>query len=155
MSKKTSSISATARHLDLSRERLRQLEAEAVIERLPDGGYDLDETRRRYIRFLRDRPARSAKHDELHAARARLIELRVSKMRGELMDVRAALAFLEEKVIGPLFSGLAGVPATFCGRDVKERRRLEAIINQERNAFAAAVEREASALAVEIAKGGV
>jgi hypothetical protein len=71
MPKKASSISATATHLDLSRERLRQLEVEGVIERQPGGGFDIDRARRDYIRWLRARPARSgAKYDSLYAARA-------------------------------------------------------------------------------------
>lgn len=37
-----------ARHLGVTDRRVRQLEAEKVIERLDDGGYDLDESRRRY-----------------------------------------------------------------------------------------------------------
>lgn len=49
----------------LSRERLRALVAEGVIEQAPGGGFDLDKARRAYIRWLRQRPTRSASQDGL------------------------------------------------------------------------------------------
>jgi hypothetical protein len=52
-------------HLDPSRERLRALVAEGVIEQAPGGGFDLDKARRAYIRWLRQRPTRSASQDAL------------------------------------------------------------------------------------------
>lgn len=48
---------STAIHLDPSRERLRALVAEGVIEQAPGGGFDLDKARRAYIRWLRQRRA--------------------------------------------------------------------------------------------------
>jgi len=90
------SVSETARHLDLSRERVRQLEAERVIERLPSGKFDLDVTRLRYIRFLRERPTRTEKHDTLHEARTRLADLRYRKMANELVPFSEVLLLLEQ-----------------------------------------------------------
>jgi hypothetical protein len=151
MPKKMSSASATALHLDLSRERLRQLCEEGVIERLPGGTLNLDDARRRYIRWLRDRPVRSAKHDALHEARTALIELRTRRLRNELMDVPVALTHIAN-VVAPLFLELASIPARHHGRDAAGRRQLQGMIDEARNTFCAGVEREIAAVAAAMVK---
>jgi hypothetical protein len=51
-----------ARHLDLTHPRIAQLaDEEHVFERLPNGRFNLDDSRVRYIRWLRDPERRSAK----------------------------------------------------------------------------------------------
>jgi hypothetical protein len=51
-----------ARHLDLTHPRIAQLaDEEHVLERLPNGRFNLDDCRVRYIRWLRDPERRSAK----------------------------------------------------------------------------------------------
>jgi hypothetical protein len=51
-----------ARHLDLTHPRINQLtHEEHVLEQLPDGKYNLDDSRVRYIRWLRDPERRTAK----------------------------------------------------------------------------------------------
>ena len=145
MPKTVTSVSATARHLDLSRERLRQLDAEGVIERLPGGGgYDLDETRRRYIRFLRDRPARSGKHDELLAARTRIAELKEAALRDEMMPTWGVHALIDEK-IGKLVIGVEGMIAKE-SKSRDERRRWLAAFAVVRNSWADTLDVEAAEL---------
>ena len=67
-----SSATATqlGKHLDLSRQRVQQLVDEHVIARLPNGGFDQDDSRVRYLRWLREPERRSVRTqaDAEHAA---------------------------------------------------------------------------------------
>src|SRR5690348_4825636 len=81
---KTGNASALSRHLDVSREQLRRLVANGVLEKRDDG-FDLDDSRLRYIRFLRERPTRSAARDRLIAAQTKLNEQRLAERQHELI----------------------------------------------------------------------
>jgi hypothetical protein len=54
-----SNLSEVSRHLLLTREMIRRLVAERIIERGGDGSFDLDQARHAYIRHLRDRRSES------------------------------------------------------------------------------------------------
>jgi len=138
----TVSASELSRHLDVSREQIRRLIAQGVLQHAPDGRFNIDACRIAYIRHLRAKPVEANK---LIEARVRLAELRAQRLRESMMDVPAALAFLAE-IIGPFVSGLSGVPAEFCGRDLQARRRLQAIIDRHRNEFADLIERKMAEL---------
>jgi hypothetical protein len=139
------SNAALARHLDLSRERIRALTKEGVLKRLPDGTFPIDENRRLYIRFLRDRPVRSAQSDELRAARQRLIESKIAREEKALQRdaINEAVAFVQE-TIARFCNKLDALPRAF-SRNAEDQQRLETMINRLRN--------EESAFAKEKAAG--
>jgi DNA-binding FadR family transcriptional regulator len=144
---KTASASAMARFVDLSRERLRQLAEEGVVTRSPGGGYDLEDTTRSYVRWLRDRPVRSAKHDALYEARTRILELKEAKLRGTMMPTEGVDALIAEtfsELIGMLYAAIAKK-----SRDRDERLYWRNTINEARNAFADKMSKRADALALE------
>jgi len=69
-----------ARHLDLSRQRVQQLVDENVIVQQPNGRFDQDQCRVRYLRWLRDperRSARSQADADFVRAKTELIAIRV------------------------------------------------------------------------------
>jgi hypothetical protein len=137
------SASEMARHLDVTREQLNRLTSQGVIERRGDKKFDVDANRLKYIRHLRQKPTQAS---ALIEARTKLTELRTAKLRNELMDVRACQSYLVTTFVEPMLSGLAAIPSAFCGRDLKERRRLEAMINKVRNDTCDRCDREADAL---------
>ena len=57
------SVTATqlGRHLDLTRQRIRQLVGDHVIAQLPNGRFDQNDCRLRYLRWLRDPERRSVR----------------------------------------------------------------------------------------------
>jgi hypothetical protein len=73
------SASEMARHLDVSREALRRLVASGEIEQRDDGRFDLDATRRAYIRSRSSKPARSLKLDKLREEQTKLTRLRIAR----------------------------------------------------------------------------
>jgi hypothetical protein len=121
-----------ANHLDLSRERLRALVAEGVLEQSPGGGFDLDKTRRAYIRFLRQRPARSAGQDALRNAKVKQVELRTQRDEKTLLkqcidQVDKFNLEANQRLVGQLMS----IPARFT-RNLADRKRLEGMIDDVR-----------------------
>ncbi len=139
------SISATARHLDLSRERLRQLQAEGVIEPLPGGGFDIDATRIRYIRWLRDRPVRSSRHDELYAARTELARTRNKALMHELLPYDEVVEAITG-MAGWFVSTLEGMPFAMARHDRPLRETLQAWVRRTREMLADRTERVADTL---------
>jgi hypothetical protein len=128
----SASASELSRHLDVSREQVRRLVAQGLIERLPDGRFDLDRCRQSYIRHLRAQTHSGS--EPLTAARIKLIELRTAKMRAGLMNMPAALAFLTD-MMSELFVMLIAMVAHE-SRNRDERRRWTAAINGVRNKWA-------------------
>src|ERR1700724_3146237 len=143
---KGENASVTARHLDLSRARLQALEAEGVIKSLVGGGYDLNDTRVRYIRFLRDRPARSAVGDDLRAAKIKALEAKTAREehRAEQKIIKEMLRIFEEATVA-LMNRLDGTPAAYA-RDLNERKRLADLINDARRAHTEHVRRDIAQL---------
>jgi hypothetical protein len=95
---------ALARHLDLTHPRIHQLvHEEHVLEQLPDGRFNLDDSRVRYIRWLRDPERRTAKSkvdQDFTQAKAELIRLRIAEKQKVLMLTDEAME-VSEKLIGP------------------------------------------------------
>jgi hypothetical protein len=136
-------LSEVARHLLLSREMIRRLVAEKIIERRGDGSFDLDQARHAYIRHLRDRRSeKGAAEAALLRARAREIELRTAERARDLIEFDEACAVLDD-VIGALVSELAGLPAA-ATRDLMMRRHLDELIRgiRQRTADRFAAQRE-------------
>jgi hypothetical protein len=85
------------RHLAGNRELVSRLSEKGVIEALPDGKYDLDDCRERYIKYLRSRKPRGGANVELLAARTKLAELRLQERAHTVVktdEVTAALQFM-------------------------------------------------------------
>jgi phage terminase Nu1 subunit (DNA packaging protein) len=90
-------LAEAAAHIDLKERRFRQLVQAGVIPRsAPGGSYDLDEVRVAYIRYLREQAAGRVGVDpkadavaanvRWKAALAELLELRLRKEAGDLLD---------------------------------------------------------------------
>jgi hypothetical protein len=94
-----------ARHLDLTHPRIAQLsDEEHVLERLPNGKFNLDAARVAYIRWLRDPERRSAKSkvdQEFTWAKAELIRIRIAEKQKVLMQTDEAMEVAEKLIGGP------------------------------------------------------
>jgi phage terminase Nu1 subunit (DNA packaging protein) len=124
-------LSEVARHLLLSREMVRRLVAEKIIERRSNGTFDLDAARQSYIRLLRDRRSeRDAAQAALQRAKAREIELRNAEREHKLIEFEEACAALDD-IVGGIVSELCGLPAA-ATRDLVMRRRLEQLVRDIR-----------------------
>ena len=138
----SANASVTAKHLDVSRQWLTKLTDEGILQRLSDGGYDLDDARVRYIQHLRDRRAKPDKYSALIAARTKVAEVRADreskKLWRECMDAATAMV---NRVSAALFSDLDSLPARF-SRDLQQRRRLKELIDDIRRAEVARMEKE-------------
>lgn len=75
---------AVARFLDLTERRVRQLRDEKVIEEYCPGLYDLMETNRRYINYLRQHNPESEERIDYQAERAKLVR---AKRKNEELDL--------------------------------------------------------------------
>lgn len=125
------SLSEAARHLLLTREMIRRLVAEKIIERRADGSFDLDAARQSYIRYLRDRRSeRGAAQAALQRAKAREIELRNAERTHELIEHCEASAALDD-IVGVIVSELGSLPAA-ATRDLVMRHRLEQLVRDVR-----------------------
>jgi hypothetical protein len=131
------SANVMALHLGLARPYLAQLVADRVIEKLPDGGYDLDKTRITYIRHLRlarrTSPQTTARA-EFDAAKARDLQIKNALREGSLMETEEAIAIVDE-LMGMMLAGLSGLPARVT-RDMEVRHAIEAEIFNLRQSLA-------------------
>ena len=123
-----------ARHLDLTHPRIAQLaDEEHVLERLPNGRFNLDDSRVRYIRWLRDPERRSAKSkvdQEFTQAKAELIRIRIAEKQKVLMLTDEAME-VGEKLIGTMLTAMGGMAprvARCAGNSVAVRREVDAIV---------------------------
>ena len=76
---------AVARFLDISDRRVRQLRDEKVIEEVRPGLYDLLDTNRRYINYLRKRNPESEEAVDYNTERAKLVR---AKRENEELDLK-------------------------------------------------------------------
>ncbi len=133
------SVNATtvAGHLDLSHHRIAQLVDENVLQRLPNGRFDLNDCRVRYIRWLRDPERRSAKSkvdQEFTQAKAELIRIRIAEKQKVLILADDAME-VGEKLIGTMLTAMSGMAprvARCAGNSVAVRREVDAIVYETR-----------------------
>ena len=132
-----------AQHLDLSLQRVTQLtKTEHVLERLPNGTYDPDDCRIRYLRWLRDaqrRAARSKADSDFTAAKAELIRLRIAEKTNTLMPTEIAVERMK-LVIFTFINKLTSIAprlAFASGNTYGARREIDAIIRETRKELAA------------------
>lgn len=122
-----SSVTATqlGKRLDLSRQRIRQLVDQHVIEQLPNGRFNQDDCRWRYLRWLRGPERRSARTQadaDFVRAKTELIDIRIREKKRDLMLTETAIADME-KLIGIVLTQMGGMGARIGGHDLQLRRK--------------------------------
>ena len=135
------SVNATTvgQHLDLSHQRVLQLVEENLLQRLPNGRFDLNDCRLRYIHWLRDPERRSAKSkadQEFTQAEADLIRIRIAEKQRELILYSEAEE-TGDKMIGTVLTKLSGLSARV-GGDPIQRRKTEQVVFEIRTKMAEA-----------------
>jgi hypothetical protein len=136
---------ALAAHLFCSREAIARLEKQHVLQRLPDGGYDLDDCRRRVLEHLRERrPAVSTARQEFEKARAEREKMRAAQMAGTLCRV-SDFHEAHDALLLYMVAGLTAIPAR-CSRDLAMRKTIQAELNAWRGAVADEFKRRAEEL---------
>jgi len=136
------SVTATqlGEHLGLTRQRIGVLaDTEHVIERLPNGRFNQDDCRLRYLRWLRDPERRSARSEAAakHAeAKTRLLHIRIEEKQRKLVR-RDDVNELIDAMCGTVLTHLSGMAAR-CSRDMQVRRGIDAVVDQIRREIAAA-----------------
>lgn len=119
-------ILVTPRHLA-------RLVADGWIERAAPGRYHLIKVVHGYIKYLKDegrRTSKSASESRLKDMRAQEVEMRVAQKRGELVSLDAATEAFD-RMTGEYLQSLSSLPARVT-RNVRERQRIEALIDSER-----------------------
>ena len=116
-------------HLDLSHQRILQMVEDNVLQRLPNGRFNLDDCRVRYIRWLRDperRAAKSKADQEFTQAKAELIRIRIAEKQRDLILYSEAEE-TGEKMIGIVLTKLSGLSARV-GGDQTQRRKTDQVV---------------------------
>jgi hypothetical protein len=128
-------------HLALSRQRIGTLaDVEHVIQRLPDGRFDQDDSRLRYLRWLRDPARRSARTqaDADHVkVKTEMLQLRLMEKKRQLVRVDDVNELIDT-FVGLVLAKLGGLPARVGGADLVARRKAEAVVLELRREIAAA-----------------
>jgi phage terminase Nu1 subunit (DNA packaging protein) len=135
------------RHLVGNNELIPRLLEKGVIEQRPDGTFDRDECREKYIRHLRARPPRGTGNAKLLEARTKLAELRVAERTHKVVsteEVTAALQFLASTCAN-IFDGLPYSIAEARSNPVL-RATLTDWVRRSRNHVADAMEAHAASL---------
>jgi hypothetical protein len=128
-------------HLGLTRQRIGTLaDVEHVIQRLPDGRFDQDDSRLRYLRWLRDPARRSARTqaDADHVkVKTEMLQLRLMEKKRQLVRVDDVNELIDT-FVGLVLAKLGGLPARVGGADLVARRKAEAVVLELRREIAAA-----------------
>jgi hypothetical protein len=132
-----------AKHLDLTHPRIHQLVVdEHVLEQLANGKFNLDDSRVRYIRWLRapERRVVKTKADaDFTKAKAELIRLRIAEKTNTLMPTEIAVERMK-LVIFTFVNKLTSIAprlAHAAGHTFGMRREIEAIIFETRKELGA------------------
>lgn len=128
---KGASATELGRRLDLSRQRVGQLEAEGVLKRI-DGTtrFDVTACTIAYIRWLRDENRRGSKASGasvFQQARTREIEQRMAREDGKLIPIEEVQAGITD-ILGAYRAELSGVAAAST-RDLDTRNAIESNLN--------------------------
>ena len=118
-------------HLALSRQHICTLaDVQHVIERLPNGRFDQDDCRLRYLRWLRDPARRSARTqaDADHVkVKTEMLQLRLMEKKRQLVQVDEVNTMIDG-LVGLMLTGLSGFAARCGGRDLAARRAIDAAV---------------------------
>lgn len=125
-------VSATeiGRRLDMSRQRVGQLEAEGVFSQLAGGRFDMAACTIGYIRWLKDenrRGSKAAGASLFQQVRMKEIEQRIAREDGRLVPIEAVDA-ANDQIVGTFRSELSGVAAAST-RDVELRQVIDGHLN--------------------------
>jgi len=150
-------VSATklGEHLDLSRQRIASLVSEGVIERRPDGRFNLDGNRVAYIRWLRSperRSVRSEAASEFQREKARFLALKIAQLEGRLIEYAEAEAAIDF-LMGTVLSELGSLPVRVT-RDLTLRQVIETEVLAIRHRLADAADAKRAAVTAEGAHDG-
>jgi hypothetical protein len=118
---------ALARHFGVTQTYVSKLMAEGVIERRPDGLFDQDVSRLKYLTHLRSENRRSARTeaDAAHVkAKTEMLQLRLMEKKKQLIPATEHEAFVET-LTGLFLTGLSGFAARCGGRDLAVRREID------------------------------
>lgn len=127
------SADALATLLDVTPRRVRQIASESHIKAAGRGLWPVAPIVRAAVAAAGREREGSAERDAraaLMRARAREIELRTAREEGELVPTEEAVAYTQS-VVGALISRMNGLPARIT-RDARERRKIEAILDEIR-----------------------
>ena len=108
---------------------------------------ELDETRRRYIAYLREQrklSPRTVADVGYQTARADLIRLRVAEKQGQLIPADVHERRVED-FAGIVLTALGSLPAKIGGADLGLRRRIESAVREVRRTIAQAAIAKADA----------
>jgi hypothetical protein len=122
-----------ADHLGMTRQNVSRLTAEGTLERT-SAGYLLDDSRRRYIRHLREeyrKSPRALADADLQRHKAKLLEMKIARQQRETMLASECDEFMEE-VIGLTLTELGGWPARVAGTDLVLRKKADTVLYELR-----------------------
>jgi hypothetical protein len=117
-------VTQLAQHFDCSREQISRLEKQGVIERLPDGGFDLDASRVKYLRHLRERRPTGDHRKSFEQSRAAREKLKLMRESREVCYVHEFAEFVDA-VGAAHFKHYGPVASRIGGTDLALRRRAE------------------------------
>ena len=129
-----------AAHLGLVRQNVDALTSQGVLTRRPDGLFDQDQCRLRYIAHLRAEHRRSPRiaADAEHAkAKTALLQIRIEEKRRTLVRRDEHEAMIDA-MAGLVLTKLGGWPERIAGSDLGLRRRAEAVLRELRTEIAEA-----------------
>lgn len=140
-------IDVAANLLSVSAQWIRDLAKQGYLIGLVRGRVPLSAAVQGYIRFLKDesrRASKTAAQSEVQRERAKEIALRNARAAGELIQIDVVDTVFAD-VLGTYRAELAGLPAEFT-RDLTERDRLDALLNDKIARAKAVFERRRDAL---------
>ena len=143
----TISTSQAAKLLMVSEMWVGKLHKMEYIPKAGRGKWNLVAVVQGYIRFLKDEDRRSSKS----AAQSRITDIKAARLEMQMQADRRELVPLDDARLvldtaaSLMQSNLMAVPAKFT-RDVKERRRLEAMIAEALGKIADGIDKKAAAL---------
>lgn len=126
-----------AKILGITPRRLNQLALEGVLVPQSRGVFPIAENVKRFMEYRVSLAADSAApstQDRLNEQRLKSLQIKQAKEDGRLITVQEALNAFDEAT-GRFLQCLSGLPARIT-RDVAERRRIEKIIDAERERLA-------------------
>ena len=134
-------------HLGITRQRIAALaDVEHVIVRLPNGLFDQDDARLRYLRWLRDPERRSARTQadaDFVKAKTEMLQLKLAEKRGELVRQSDVDALIDE-LVGITLTAMSSMPARCAPRgDLATRRCIERVVFEVRTEIANTAKRKA------------
>ena len=117
-----------------------------VIVRLPNGLFDQDDARLRYLRWLRDPERRSARTQadaDFVKAKTEMLQLKLAEKRGELCR-QSDVDTLIDQIVGITLTAMSSMPARCAPRgDLATRRCIEQVVFEVRTEIANAARRKA------------